>query len=498
MNPLDRIISTIAPVWGVRRSAARQMLDAHSRAYAAAKHGRRNKGWSGKSTSANAEVGTSLRDLRNRSREFVRDSWAGQRMLDVLVSHSVGTGILTVSDTGSDRVDNQVKSVLQEWSESSDIEGVMDWPGQQALAVRSMIEGGDSVLRFIDIPLADAGRTIPVRLLGLESDQIDISRDMLPGSGSRLGVELGEWGRRKGLWLYDRHPGEYSAAPASSGLVNWSDLAHLYRPLRFGQVRGVPWFAPILLTARELQDIVEATLVKMRVEASFAGFISRTSGGHSPLAARPDDKAANLVNTRIEPGMIVDIGDGEINFANPTSQTAFGEAYMVSSMALAAGAGITHDQLTGDLRGANYSSLRAGKIEFRRLVEQTQWTILVPRLVVPTIGRVIDRAIMAGRLKDRARQGGYRLQHIMPGVEPIDPKKDLEADILAVRAGRISPQEFIGAWGRPWRDVVSDTAAFMEFLDKQSDGAGLALDIDGRRPMKGPSNVGQESNKAED
>ncbi|MEO3997190.1 phage portal protein [Mesorhizobium sp. CAU 1732] len=497
MNFLDRVISAISPEAGVRRIGARQMLDAHSRAYAAAKHGRRNKGWSGRATSANAEVGSSLRELRNRSREFVRDSWAGQRMLDVLVSHSVGTGIVTVSDTGNDRVDNSVKLVFEEWSEQADIEGVLDWPGMQALSVRSMIEGGDTVVRHIDIPLNDAGRTVPVRLLGLESDQIDTTRDGMSGSGSRLGVELGEWGRRKGLWLLDNHPGEFTAASTASALVGWNDLAHLYRPLRFGQVRGVPWFSSILLTARELQDIVEATLVKMRVEASFGGFIKRTSAGHSPLVAKTDDKSDKPI-TRIEPGMIVDIGDGEISFANPSSQTAFGEVYMASNMAMAAGAGITYDQLTGDLRNANYSSLRAGKIEFRRLVEQTQWTILVPRLIAPTKRRVLDRAILAGRLKSRDRQGGYRLKHIMPAVEPIDPKKDLEADILACRSGRLAPQEFIGAWGRDWRDVVNDTASFMEFLDKQRDGAGLALDIDARNPMKGSANVGQNKPDAED
>lgn len=487
MNPLDRIIAAVSPEWGARRVAARQMIDAHSRAYAAAKHGRRNKGWSGRSSSANAEVGSSLRELRNRSREFVRDSWAGQRMLDVLVGHVIGTGIQTVADTGSDRVDTAVKLVLEEWSANADIEGVLDWPGMQALAVRSMIEGGDTVIRHIDIRMEDAGRSVPFRLLGLEGDQIDTGRDGLPGSKSRLGVELGDWGARRGLWLFDGHPGEFSApAPASSALVDWQDLAHLYRPLRFGQVRGIPWFAPILLTARELQDIVEATLVKMRVEASFGAFIKRNSGGHSPLVAQKGEGDKPI--TRIEPGMVVDIGDGDVSFANPSSQTAFGEVYMASNMAMAAGAGITYDQLTGDLRQANYSSLRAGKIEFRRLVEQTQWTIVVPRLIGPIAARVIDRAIMAGRLRDRTRQGGYRLNHIMPAVEPIDPKKDLEADILAVRSGRLSPQEFIGAWGRDWRDVVADTSAFFEFLDRQAGGAGLSLDIDGRRPMKGAAN----------
>ncbi len=501
MNIIDRVIGAVSPVWGARRAAARVVLDSYGeRAYAAARSGRRNKGWSGRSTSANAEIGSSLRDLRNRSREFVRDSWAGQRMLDVLTSHVVGTGILTVPNTGSDRLDSQAKLVFEEWSDVADVEGFLDWPGMQALALRSMVEGGDTVLRYIDIRMSEAGRSVPFRLLGLEGDQVDTSKDAIAtASGDRsirLGVQLGAWGRRDGLYLFESHPGEMVVGSGRSNFVAWENLSHVFRPLRWGQVRGVPWFAAILLNAREVQDLIEATLVKARTEACFAGFIKRGSGGISPLARQAKDDGDGKKLTRIEPGMLADIGDGEISFASPSSQTAFGEVYMTAMQAMAAGSGITYDQLTGDLRQANYSSLRAGKIEFRRLVEQIQWTVLVPQLLAPVHRRVIDRAILSGKLRER--RDGYRLDHIMPAVEPIDPKKDLEADILAVRAGRLSPQEFIGAWGRDWRQVVTDTASFFEHLDRQRGGDGLALDIDGRKPMKGAPDNGKQAATPDD
>jgi len=60
---------------------------------------------------------------------------------------------------------------------------------------------------------------------------------------------------------------------------------------------------------------------------------------------------------------------------------------------------------------------------------------------------------------------------------PIDPKKDLEADILAVRAGRMSPQDFIGAWGRDWREVVADWETFLAEIDPK----GLIFDLDPRQ-----------------
>jgi lambda family phage portal protein len=492
MNLIDNIVSIFDPVAGATRAAARQVIALHKREYAAAKSGRRNKGWKGRGTSANVEVGSAFVTLRNRAREFVRDSWAGQRILDVLTSHVVGTGIMSVPDSGSDADDQKYKLVREEWEENADVEGILPYGAIQALSMRSMAEGGDCVLRFIDTPFVEKG-PLSLRLQGLEGDSIDSSRVSLPqGDDVRLGVKLGEWGVREGLYLHKVHPGEMSVTSIeASKLVPWDELCHVYRPLRFGQVRGITWFAPILLTAREIQDMMEAAIVQQRTQASYAGFIHRTTGGGaSPFQTQKDSAGNNI--TRIEPGTIVDIGENEIQFANPSSQSVFGESYMAGMQAMAAGAGMTYDQLTGDLRQANFSSLRAGKIEFRRLVEQIQWHCLVPNLCRKVDLRFESRAILAGKLKPIT--GGYRVNHVMPAVEPIDPKKDLDADISAVRAGRMSPQEFISGWGRDWRKVVKDSSAFQSFCDSHN----IKFDIDPRQPIAGSPPATPETKDKDD
>jgi lambda family phage portal protein len=486
MNILDRVIAAVAPETGLRRANARAMLGHYSegkREYAAAGRGRRNKNWLSQlgSTSANVEVSTALITLRNRARDFVRNSWQGQRILDVLCSHVVGTGIKIVPNSGSDRADNRFRQVIADWEAVADVEGVMDFGAQQALALRSMIEGGDSVVRFIDIDLAEANGTAPFRLAGLEGDQIDARKDIsIIGQNCRLGVQFGDQGRRQGLWLYRQHPGELGGINIlESDFYPWGDLCHLYRPLRFGQVRGVTWFAPVLLIGKDMQDLVEAAIVQARTQASFAGFLKRAPGATSPFAPKTDEKTGQKI-TRIEPGTIADIGDSDMVFAQPSA----------GMQAMAAGAGLTYDQLTGDLRQANYSSLRAGKIEFRRLVEQIQWHIMAPRFVAPVGRRLAARAALAGMLP--SRRDGYPFDMVMPSIEPIDPEKDLMADILAVRAGRTSPQQFISAWGEDWRKVLADWKAFFAMADKDK----VLLDIDPRRPMpnaKGNQNDGKNA-----
>jgi len=163
---------------------------------------------------------------------------------------------------------------------------------------------------------------------------------------------------------------------------------------------------------------------------------------------------------------------------------------MAALQGIAAGVGATYDQITGDLRQANYSSLRAGKIEFRRLVADMQWNMLEPQVLGRITDRWVQMAILANELPRRAH--GWRRRYVMPAHEPIDPKKDLEADIAAVRSGRMSPQDFIGAWGRDWREVVEDWSTFLAEIDAR----GLIFDLDPRRRTSAGQAVQETSSDA--
>jgi lambda family phage portal protein len=479
MNVLDRIIGAVSPEAGLRRARARAAL-ALVRDYDGATKGRRGASLRGRGTSANTEIGPALSALRDRARDFARNTPHGARMLDVLVSHAVGTGIGVVWDTGSDRTDRIVRSAWEEWQARADIVGG-GFAGLQALALRSTIEGGDCLLRFLDLPMT-ADRRVPLAIQGLEGDHIDESRDGV-GYGAdratRLGVRLGDYDRPVSYWVRPTHPGEIALSTGwpLSVEVPAADCIHLFRRQRFGQVRGVSWLAPLLLTARDHADLMEAMIVKAKIEACFSAFVTQAQGSAAALLGAGQTQTSDAERIeRIKPGMIAYLKDGEdVKFAAPSGSGQF-EAVSISTLqAMAVGIGQTYDQLTGDLRQANYSSLRAGKIEQRRLIEQIQWLMLAPIVMDPTLARFVDRAILAGVLAGRRQ--GYRYRLVMPAVEPIDPLKDLEADILAVRSGRMTPQEFTAGWGVDWRDNIE---AFRQWFAAVDAGA-MVFDIDPRR-----------------
>lgn len=487
MPSLLDILALVAPQTALKRAIALRQLD-QLRSYEGAKTGRRGASFGNRNLSANAAIGTSLARLRDRSSEMVRDSSIGSRTIDVLTAHLVGTGIQTVWNTGSDAADRRVKALWDKFIHTSDVEGVLDYAGQQMLLVRAMLERGEGILRFIPRRLTD-GLAVPLQMQVLESDMIDDARDrsqsLSQAPGARLGVELGQWNARQGLWLHGAHPSEMQASvQLRSSLVPQADVCHLYRPLRPGQVRGVPILAPVLLQSRDYADLMDAVIIKARMEACY-GLIVQQADSARTLAA--SDKDAE--NRRIEdlrPGMVAYTQPGEtVTAFNPSGQSQVEQLAILTLMSVAVGGMVTYDQLTGDLRQANYSSLRAGKIEFRRLVEQIQWLNIVPMVLSRVRNRFLDVAILSGRLP--ARRDGYNSDYVMPAIEPIDPKKDLEADILAVRSGRMSPQEFISGWGRDWREVLNDTETFLKSIDAK----GIVLDIDPRKVSQAGLQQGQ-------
>jgi lambda family phage portal protein len=467
VNALDNIIGYFSPKRGLARARARQAM----RVYEGAATGRRTTAWRGRGSSANSEISKALGPLRDRARELVRNTPHASRLVDVLVTSIIGEGIRPVPNTGSDRINDRVEQLWNEWQAQADVEGIESFYGMQVIATRALIESGETILRFIDRDPKDVDGPIPLRLQLLEADHIDSGRDGIMSGGdgprSRLGVGLGDYDYRMGLWLFPQHPGEEMIAKAksfSSVFVKSDQLIHLFGRTRPGQVRGVSWFAPMLTTAREFADFMDAVNVKARVEACFSAFVTQVDELESIFSEVPTDQTgAPEPVTMMEPGTIKQLKPGQdIKFAQATSTSQVESIMMFSLMAMAASLNVTYDQVSGDLRHANYSSLRAGKMDFRAHIQQLQTLIIIPRLCDRVWKRFIDRAILAGE--------------VTPAWESINPKFDEDAQERSVRAGRMTPQEYYASWGSNWRKQLRDIQEFYKYADE----LGVALDIDVR------------------
>src|SRR5690606_27084232 len=123
------------------------------------------------------------------------------------------------------------------------------------------------------------GLPVPLQLQVLEPDHLDAGRNETLADGGYIlqGVEFDPLGRRRAYWLFPVHPGE-AGIMGRGALVSRPaparQILHLFERLRPGQVRGVPWFAPAILKLRDLDEYDDAELVRKKIEACFAAFVT--------------------------------------------------------------------------------------------------------------------------------------------------------------------------------------------------------------------------------
>jgi lambda family phage portal protein len=322
MNALDKVIGYFSPERAYRR--ARFRAAAETFAYDGAKSGRRTDGWMAAGGDANTEVGASLINLRNRSRDLLRNNPYASKAIAELVGNTVGTGIVPQAKTGTPELDKIIDAEWLYFAENCDPGGQLDFYGMQALIVRTTAESGDGIVRFRPRLPQDNFR-VPLQLQVLEGDFLDISRTMGIASGHIVqGVQFNLFGQREAYWLYNYHPGGVFMLNPRGGILSQpvpaSQVMHTYCILRPGQVRGVPWLAPVMLAMRDLDDYRDAERMRKKTEACLAGIVTRPEGsGGLPLGAKSTDPKTGNTLERMYPGMIEYLKPGEdIKFNAPS------------------------------------------------------------------------------------------------------------------------------------------------------------------------------------
>jgi len=447
--------------------------------YEAAAMTRRTTGWSPVASDVNTLVFRNADTLRSRSRDMVRRNPWATNALDAFVGNCIGTGIKPQSLHTDAKLREQIQALWLRWTDEADATGLTDFYGLQALACRSVMEAGECFIRLRP-RLPKDGLSIPLQLQLLEAEHLPTNetRKLENGNYIRAGIEFNGIGKRVAYHLYREHPGDALNPMASTELVRVpaDSVLHLFRPIRPGQLRGQPWLTQVLIKLYELDQYDDAELVRKKTAAMFAGFVTKNAP-EDVLVGEGAADANGAALTGLEPGTLQVLLPGEdVKFSNPADVGASYETFMrVQLRSIAAGMGITYEQLTGDLTGVNYSSIRAGLLEFRRRCEQFQHQVIVFQMCRPIWRAWIDAAVLAGALP--ASDRNYDVKWIPPGFAWVDPLKDIKAQIMAVRAGFKSRAEVVSEQGYDAEEIDREIAAD----NTRADQLGLEYDSDPRK-----------------
>jgi lambda family phage portal protein len=379
------------------------------------------------------------------------------------VAAVIGEGI-KLSSLAEGEAKAEVMALWSAWQEVADSDGMSDFYGMQAIIAGELFDAGECFIRIRQRRKSD-GLPVPMQLEIIPSEMVPVNYNRASSSGARIesGIEFDALNRRVAYWVLPAMPGALGwTLGQSSGLPNRipaEEIIHVMIPRRGRQCRGVPYGVSAVTTLAMLDLYDDAELERKRTAALFAGFITHPTGEgeDGPLGAGtgPGAGGAHQEPINLEPGALIDLLPGEgIEFSKPSDMGSGYEDFQFRTLTrICAGLNVPYPIVTGDLRRANYGSMRAGLVEFRRRVHTIQRQVFVFQLCRPVFNAVIDRGVLSGALSVQPRiylidPSLWRAAKWIPPKEDwIDPLKDLQAEKLAVDSGFKSRSDVIEAEG---------------------------------------------------
>lgn len=437
-------------------------------AFDAATTGRRGRTWGTSDWGPNAALLGSASTIRARARDAVRNSlWAGNAN-ESFAANVVGTGIKPRSAVQDKEIRDRIHALWAEWIEYADADETCDFYGQQALVARAVHASGELFAR-VRYRRPEDGLPVAMQVQLLESDMVayDVN-EPVPGGGRIIGgIEFDAIGRRVAYHMHANHPGDalYGSGSTERRRVPADQVIHVFKPLRPGQQRGLPHVVRALLKLHELGKYDEAEVIRKKIAAMLAGFIIRDGSGSTMFGedeAELDEAGDPLIPW--EPGTLNVLQPGEdIKFSEPADVGGSYKDFMrLQCQALARGMDVTYEQMSGDLTGANYSSIRAGLVESRRCQEPIQ-RMIVFQFCRKVWNAWLDQAVLEGALTipgyAERRREFQRVTWIRPAWEWVDPLKDTQATLAAIDGLIMSRSEAIAQRGRDPNEVDAEIAA---------------------------------------
>ncbi len=482
----DSLATSVAPIF--RASAV----------YEGASQTRRTRGFSAPTIGANSAVVGSLRTLRDRSRASSRNDGISRSAIDRLVSNLVGTGIVPQSKAPDPTFRDRVHELWFDFCDQSDADGLRDFNGQQALAARGWMEGGEMFIR-IRPRLPQDGLVVPLQIQLIEPELVPHEYTLVAANGNpiRAGIEFSPIGARVAYWCWQQRPEQLDPFAEGGAMVRipTDGMLHLYEPVRAGQIRGLPQLTQAIAPLYDIGTYKDATLLRQQLANMFVGFIKKSgmedAADVDPITGqtitRETDGSASL---GLEPGLINELAPGEeMQFADPPEATGYGDFMREQLMAACVAADVPYEVLTGDMRGINDRTVRVILGEFRRRIEQRQHHTLVFNFLRPIWLAFLTRAILSGALDAPAAYWidpipWQRVEWLPPTWPYLNPVQDVEYRNNLVRAGFTSRSRVTKELTGADAEVIDAEIA----ADKQrAESLGLAFDSDGWRAKSGPA-----------
>lgn len=442
---------------------------AMARRFEAARIDRFTADWLATANSINEELRSDLDRLRSRGRQLVNNNDYAAKFVRMCQNNIIGpAGIrlqMRVEDKpgAPDRLANSaIESAWGEWSKQCDVTGQLSLRDLCESIIGSLPSDGEFLVRLVKG--TDARNRFNFALQVIDVDRIDTTFNGLYGQNSVImGVEVDAYRRPLALHLFEAHPNDGARSNRRRVRIPVDELLHKFRIERAEQMRGIPWMAPSMLSLHHLGNFKLSALLAAEHGANHYGFFSTPDGGDPGIGQNEQGETI----TTSQPGVFDTLPAGVTFQAYDAKypNEVFGPFVKTTLQRIATGWRVAYHSLANDLEGVSFSSIRSGTLEERdRWAADQEW--FMSCFMEPVFVHWLQMALLSGAIQmpngsalPSSKMDKFSRHEWQPRRwDWVDPKNDMEAKILGVKAGLISPQDLSASMGYDFEETLKGIA----------------------------------------
>jgi lambda family phage portal protein len=507
---LDRVLGLMNPGALVKRGQnrlAELYINQHLKraAYKSAETTRLNEHWSSSNEDINTILYRELDKMRARSRWLMRNNPHAMGMMNAYISHIVATGLTLqcrvsrliqakdpdgnpiLESLEMDSWNDFVEAKFNEWAEFADARSTELLPesfiDDQELFLRRLIEDGE-VFVFLGTDTSLPG--VPLRLMFIEPDSLDLSLSKSGGNPVVMGVELDEQTFRPLAYHIKQGTTEAGLYQTQGKTIRIeaNRMLHVFKRLRPKQVRGIPHMAVVMQKFFDLDEWTDAELLGNKIAACFGVMIELPNSDGTPGALGEEDSSkatdanGNQLST-VEPGVIGYLPEGaKVNVVSPQKPGATFEMFAKYNIkAIGAGTlgGISYPAMTRDTSGQTFAGGRLSQNMDYQAFRPFQ-EFVARKFCIPVYRRwlamaVLSRTVIAPGYFDNAKFW-ESCEFMPPGwAHGVNPLQEVNASIKSMEAGITNLADETAFHGKDWKRQLRLAGK----IKRMADSLGLTL-----------------------
>ncbi|MEA5135698.1 MAG: phage portal protein [Candidatus Fimivivens sp.] len=473
MNVFDRVLLAVNPKAACERAYYRSVYRSAD-AYAAGARQRGKDGWM--PTNATGEqTNRASRDLiRARARDLERNDDMYKGIILDLERNVVGSGMVLqakVRDKSGSELEDLNKQIEAAWArwcrpENCTLRGNKAFWEVQKLAVRRrFVDGGLLIISSIH------DRRYCLQLV--EVDDLDSALIVYGKNRVVGGIEIDDYDRIVAYHLRKQSvDGHYLM---QSQRIEAKRVKFLTYEERVSQVREMTPSASAIPRADDMNQLLEAAIIKERTQACFGVAIETQAGAGATLGrgltgTTGTNQRGPYPYQELTPGMILQLNPGDkVSSIAPSGMSSTADGMMRTIQRQAgAGSGLSYEAVSRDMSQTNYSSARQGMLQDRKTYSEWQ-RYLIDHMMRPIYLEWLQWAVLAGEVEmppdyyiDMERYS--TAVWIPPGWDWIDPLKESSANKIALETNQTTLQKICAQRGEDYRDVIAQRAAEQKLL----------------------------------